>query len=317
MDKILNPKANTVLYYSNISIMKTPFHFLLLVCFLLLMTKAPAQDFVFQTFKDRRIINVHSVETLPKRKLDVRITHRFGDVAGPNGGFKTVFGLENATDVLLGAEYGFTDNLTVGIFRTKGAGALPDGTPGLRQILNGVYKIRILRQKEDNSTPLTLTAVGITSLSTAEKLEEATESIQSFPKFAHRMAHHGQLMVARKFSPGFSLQLNAGYTYRNLVPAGDVNGLFSLGGATRLQISKVVGIIADLTVPFSDSRTTDNGFYPALGIGFEFETGGHVFQVNFTNARAIMETDFIPYTTSSWGEGEFRLGFTVSRLFNL
>lgn len=284
---------------------------------LFLYPDAWSQDFVFQTFKDRRVINVQSVETLPKRKLDVRISHRFGDFAGDNGGFKTVYGLENATDVLLGAEYGMSDNLTLGVFRTKGAGVLPDGTPGLRQILNGVYKIRLIRQKEDSTAPITLTAVGITSLSTAEKIEEATEAIQSFPKFAHRMAHHVQLIAGRKFSDGFSLQVNAGYTYRNLVPSGDVNGIFSLGGATRIQLSKVVGLVADLTIPLSDSRTGDQGFYPALGIGFEFDTGGHVFQVNFTNATAIMETDFIPYTTSSWGRGEFRLGFTVSRLFNL
>lgn len=288
-----------------------------LLLLLFFSVDAWSQDYVFQTFKDRRVINVHSVETLPKRKLDVRISHRFGDIAGDNGGFKTVFGLENATDVLLGAEYGFSDNFTLGIFRTKGAGVLPDGTPGLRQILNGVYKLRLIRQKEEQGAPFTLTAVGITSLSTAEKIEEATESIQSFPKFAHRMAHHIQLMAGRKFSDGFSLQLNAGYTYRNLVPSGDVNGIISLGGATRLQLSKVVGLIADLTIPLSENRTTDNGFYPALGIGFEFETGGHVFQVNFTNATAIMETDFIPYTTSSWGQGEFRMGFTVARIFNL
>jgi hypothetical protein len=289
----------------------------LLFLMVFLCTEVWAQDLVFQTFKDRRVINVQSVETLPKRKLDVRIAHRFGDVAGDNGGFKTVFGLENARDVLLGAEYGVSDNLTLGVFRTKGAGVLPDGTPGLRQILNGVYKVRLIRQKESEGAPFTLTAVGITSLSTAEKIEEATESIQSFPKFAHRLAHHVQLMAARKFSDGLSLQVNAGYTYRNLVPSGDVNGLFSVGGAARIQLSKVVGIIADLTVPFSDNRTADNGFYPALGLGFEFETGGHVFQVNFTNATAIMETDFIPYTTTSWGQGEFRLGFTVSRIFNL
>ncbi len=288
-----------------------------LIFTLILFTDAWSQDFVFQTFKDRRVINVHSVETLPKRKLDVRISHRFGDFAGDNGGFKTVYGLENATDVLLGAEYGMSDNFTLGVFRTKGAGVLPDGTPGLRQILNGVYKIRLIRQRADSSAPITLTAVGITSLSTAEKIEEASEAIQSFPKFAHRMAHHVQLMAGRKFSDGFSLQINAGYTYRNLVPSGDVNGIFSVGGATRIQLSKVVGLIADLTVPFSENRISDNGFYPALGIGFEFDTGGHVFQLNFTNATAIIETDFIPYTTSSWGQGEFRLGFTVARIFNL
>ncbi len=297
--------------------MTTLRNFFFLLILILMINPCWSQELVFQTFKDRRVINVHSVETLPKRKLDVRISHRFGDIGGDDGGFKTVYGLENASDVLLGAEYGFSDNFTAGIFRTKGAGTLPDGTPGLRQILNGVYKLRLVKQKTDNSSPFTLTVVGITSLSTAEKIDEATEAIQSFPKFAHRMAHHGQLMIARKFSDGFSLQLNSGYTYRNLVPSGDVNGIFSIGGATRIQLSKVTGIIADFTIPFSENRTSDNGFYPALGIGFEFDTGGHVFQVNFTNATAIMETDFIPYTTSNWGDGQFRLGFTVSRMFNL
>jgi hypothetical protein len=92
---------------------------------------------------------------------------------------------------------------------------------------------------------------------------------------------------------------------------------FSLGVGTRIQLSKVFGIIADATFPFSDLRTSDNGFYPAVGVGLEIETGGHVFQVNFTNATGIMETDYIPYTTSNWADGEFRLGFTVSRVFNL
>lgn len=297
--------------------MKTLRFIFTLSFFFLFMRPSWSQDLVFQTFKDRRVINVHSVETLPKRKLDVRISHRFGDVGGDNGGFKTVYGLENATDVLLGAEYGVSDDLTIGIFRTKGAGQLPDGTPGLRQILNGLYKLRLIKQKEGEGSGISLTAVGVASLSTAEKIDEATEAIQSFPKFAHRMAHHWQLMAARKFSAGFSLQLNAGYTYRNLVPSGDVNGIFSIGGATRIQLSKVLGIIADITLPLEESRSAANGFYPALGIGLEIETGGHVFQVNFTNATAIVETDFIPYTTSDWSAGEFRLGFTVSRLFNL
>jgi len=76
-------------------------------------------------------------------------------------------------------------------------------------------------------------------------------------------------------------------------------------------------LILDATVPLTGERTADAGFYPALGIGLEIETGGHVFQVNLTNATQLMETDYIPYTTSNWLDGEFRLGFTISRLFNL
>ena len=265
-------------------------------------------QFVHQTFKDTRVINTHSVETLPKRKLDVRISHRFGDIGGDLGGWSTFYGLENAADILIGVDYGATDNLTLGFYRTKGSGPLT-------QLLNGVAKYRLIQQKE-NSTPLSITAVAVTSLSTREKTDDP-EVITSFTSFSHRFVHNFQLILARKFSDRFSLQILPGYTHRNVVPNFDENGIVSLGFATRIQLTKVFGIIADLTLPFSDLRTTENGYYAPFGIGLEIETGGHVFQINFTNATGIMETDYIPYTRSKWGDGEFRLGFTVSRLFNL
>ncbi len=284
---------------------------------LLFAFSAQAQDYVLQTFKDRRVINTQSVETLPKRKLDVRISHRFGDVAGDNGGFQTLFGLENATDVLIGAEYGFTDDLTVGLFRAKGAGFMPEGNAGLRQLMNGVLKYRIVQQTNDGGSPVTVALVGLATMSTAPRVKDSPEAISSFPKFAHRFAYNAQLLVARKFSDGFSLQIIPGYTHRALTPFGDENGIFSLGAATRVQLSKVFAFVADATVPFSERRRPENGFYPAIGLGLEIDTGGHVFQVNFTNATGIMETDYIPYTTTNWLDGQFRLGFTISRLFNL
>lgn len=289
-----------------------PIVFAMLFCTLLC-----AQDFTLQTFKDTRVINTHSIETLPKRKLDVRISHRFGDLAGDNGGFQTLFGLENASDVLIGAEYGATDNFSVGLFRAKGAGSMPNGTAGLRQLMNGVLKYRFVRQTEDNTTPVSLALVGTTTMSSAERVENSPEAIRSFPKFEHRFAYNAQFIIARKFSDNFSLQFIPGYTHRALVPFEDENGIFSLGAATRIQLSKIFAFVADATVPFSERRTTDNGFYAAIGAGLEIDTGGHVFQVNFTNATAIMETDYIPYTTTNWLDGEFRLGFTISRLFNL
>ncbi len=275
------------------------------------------QDLVYGTFRDTRVINMHSVETLPARKLNVRITHRFGDLAGENGGYQTFFGLENASDILIGLEYGVSDRLDLGVFRTKGAGGFPDGTPGLRQLLNGVLKYRLFWQKSDNSVPFSVTLVGVASMSTAKKLDTESLLIQSFPKFAHRMAYFGQLAISRKYSFGLSMQINLAYTYRNLVLFNDTNGVPSAGLAARMQVSKTLALIVDSTFPLSDIRNTDNGFYPAVGFGFEIDTGGHIFQVNLTNSTGIMETDFIPYTTSNWGDGQFRLGFTISRLFNL
>ena len=139
-----------------------------------------------------------------------------------------------------------------------------------------------------------------------------------FDNFAHRMVHHVTLMAARKFSDKFSLQLSTGVTHRNVVPNGQENQTFHVGAATRIQLTKSLGIIGDVAVPFIDRATESRlEHFAPIGIGFEFDTGGHVFQVNLTNATGLMPTDYIPYTYSNWGDGQFRLGFTISRMFNL
>lgn len=266
---------------------------------------------IIQTFRHTRIINSHSVETLPARKLDFRIVHRFGDLAGDNGGWPTFYGLENASDVSIGLEYGLTDNIMVGLSRTKGVGPL-------RQNLNGLLKIRIMTQERNGNLPFSLTAIGMTSYSTMQK-SEIVGVLNFFAKGSHRMTSHFGMHLARKFSDTFSAQFNAQWTYRNVVLTGDENDLASIGGGFRAQLGKSIAILVDTTFPvLSDLRSSENDYYPCIGIGFEFDTsGGHVFQVNLTNSQAIQETDYIPYTRSNWGDGQFRLGFTISRLFNM
>lgn len=282
---------------------------LLLLIMIVCWTTIDAQEFVYRTFKDTRVINSHSVETLQKRKLDVRISHRFGDIGGDNGGWETFYGLENAADILIGVDYGATDNLMVGFYRTKGAGPLT-------QLLNGTLKYRLIRQGKETGAPVTLTLVNTTSFSTAKKVDDP-DVLTNFSKTAYRFSYNFQALIARQFSERFSLQIAPSYTHRNLVENNDNNGIFSLGIATRIQVTKVLGIIADATFPFSDLRSSDNGYYPPIGIGLEIDTGGHIFQLNFTNATGLMDTDYIPNTRSNWGDGEFRMGFTISRMFNL
>lgn len=267
------------------------------------------QDYTYQSFKYTRIINMQSLETLPGKTLEVQIGHRFGDLVGDNGGWQTFYGLENAADILLGLEYGLSDRFSIGLNRTKGSGPL-------KRLLNGTAKYRLIRQQKDNSPPLSITLFGMASYSTMEKGDNP-ELLNFFEKSSHRMIYHASLIFGKKFSNNFSFQVVPAYTHRNNVPFDDENGIFSVGAAARIQISKIYGIIADFTYPFSDLRTAENGYYPAFGIGLEIETGGHVFQINLTNATAMAETDYIPHTRSSWGDSQFRLGFTISRMFNL
>ncbi len=276
----------------------------LLIPFIALATITNGQGEAVQTFKDTRIINTHSVETLKKGILDFRISHRFGDAAGAAGGWPTFYGLENATDILTGLEYGVTDRLMVGISRTKGSGPL-------RQNLNGLFKYRIMSQEEEGNNPVSMAFVATASYSTMQ----ASNLIQ---KSVHRLSYNLQFLLAHKLGERTALQIGAAWTYRNNVLSNDKNDLPSISAAFKYQFTKVFGLIVDANIPISDLRTTENGYYYPIGIGFEWETGGgHVFQVNLTNATGIMETDYLPYTRSNWADGEYRIGFTISRAFKL
>jgi len=278
--------------------------FLALVC--LTHTYAQERELVQRTFKSTRVINTHSVETLQKNKLDFRVGHRFGDLAGDAGGWATFYGLENASDVLIGFQYGILDRLTVGLTRTKGAGPH-------KALVNGQIKYRLLWQND--KMPLSVTLLAGTGFSTMQASENP-EALNRFEKYGHRFSYVYQAHIARKFSDRFSLQITPSYIHRNITQFEVENDLFSIGAAARIQLSKVYALLVDVTAPFSDQHSNGDFTLP-IGVGLEIDTGGHIFQINLTNARGMAETDYIPYTTSLWGEGQFRLGFTISRLFNL
>ncbi len=272
----------------------------------------------YQTFKDTRVINSQSVETLKKGILDFRIGHRFGNV---NGGWTTLWGLENAADVIFEFDYGLTDNMMIGLMRAKGSGPL-------KQNVSGLWKFRVLEQSE--KSPFSMAFSGLVSISTMPRNPNNPGVINFFEVFAHRMTYNFQAIIASKISERLAIQIAPQITYRNIIAAReepnrarDTNILPSVSGALKFQLNKSLAIIVDGTLTFSEFRSElnsngDREFFPPLGFGLEWETGGgHVFQINLTNASGIVETDYIPYTMSSWTESEFRFGFTIARKFKL
>jgi len=274
----------------------------------------PQKEYVFQTFKDTRIINTYSIETLQKGILDFRVAHRFGHIFNQwdfNNLWADFLGFENAADVGFGVEYGITNNFMVGFHRTKGASVL-------RSLLHLNAKYKILSQTKDNSMPISMAVAGLLTVSTMPPSPDVT-SLANFPGgFGHRMLYSLQVLVGRKFGDVFSLQLSPTLVWRNLVKFNDTNYLVSMGASAKIQVNKVLGIIIDANLPFDKLRwTAGSGYHIPLGIGFEFDTGGHIFQINLTNSAGIEPTDYIPNTTLNWAEGQFRIGFTISRGFRM
>jgi hypothetical protein len=267
-------------------------------------------DLESQTFQDRRVINAQSVEMLANRKFDLRIAHRFGDMFGESGGWETFYGLENASDILIGGEYGISNNLNIGINRTKGSGPL-------NKFLNGYAKLRMMNQFGPRKPAVSIILLGVVSYSTMQNSANP-EALSNFKQSSHRWVSTGQIIIGRKITDGLSLQVLGSFTHRNQVLEGDENDLLSIGVAGRIKLSRSYGFIFDVNAPVSSYRKSENDFYPSVGVGLEVDTGGgHVFQINLTNARGLSENDYIPYSRSNWNDGEFRLGFTISRLFNL
>ena len=115
---------------------------------------------------------------------------------------------------------------------------------------------------------------------------------------------------------GFSMQLNPGVVHRNLVAtASDPNDIIHVSGAARVKLSKRVAVNGEYFHVLPD-QLPDN-IRNSLSLGFDIETGGHVFQLHFTNSTAMFERGFITETVGDWGNGDIHFGFNISRVFTL
>lgn len=246
------------------------------------------------TFKGTRIINGHSIETRKAGALDFIISHRFGTL---DGGFYELFGLDNA-QVRFGFEYALTDRLYIGVGRSS-----------FQKTYDGFVKYRLLQQKTGGaSTPLSITWVSSIAIKT---LRNPTRDLD----FTEKLANTHQLLIARKFSSDVSLQLMPTWVHKNLIAATDDNNdIFALGAGGRVKLNQRVSLNVEYYYQFQklNQNTRD-----ALAIGFDIETGGHVFQLQFTNATAMIPEGFVAETTNNFFDGGIHFGFNISRTFQL
>jgi hypothetical protein len=252
---------------------------------------------VTNAFKSSRVINGHSIEFLGKGVLDVRILHRFGEVSD---GISNLFGLDQAS-MRIGLDYGIFNNLTVGFGRSN-----------VGKELDGFIKFcPVWQSTGPGSFPFSIVLVSGVTLGTQSWSDTTRKNY-----FSSRMAFYNELILGRKFSERFSLQLAPVFIHRNLVQlATDENDVYALGIGTRFKLSKRIAFVADYHYII---KGLDKKLYKdPLSVGFDIETGGHVFQLHFSNATGMNEKAFITNTTGDWAKGEVRFGFNLSRVFTV
>lgn len=254
------------------------------------------------SFKTTRVINGHSLENTAHGVLDFRINHRFGFLSG---GVQDFFGLDAAT-VRLGLDYGVTDRLMVGI-----------GRGNYQKTVDGFAKYKFLKQCDSGcGMPITLALVAASSMTTLGTEDVPWYGPGRTDYFTHRLSYAFTLIVGRKFSERVTLQLNPGVVHRNLVATvDDPNDVVHVSGAGRVKLTRRVALNAEYFHVLRDQLP--GTFRNSLSIGFDIETGGHVFQLHLTNSTGMFERAYITETTGDWAHGDIHFGFNISRVFTL
>jgi len=260
---------------------------------------SPKKEYVKNAFKSTRVISSHSIEFLGKGVLDFRILHRFGLI---NEGVSNLYGLDEA-QMRIGLDYGLLNNLMVGIGRST-----------LGKELDGFAKFRpICQSKGPGSFPFSVVLV---SSITLDPTMPPPLDTSKFRFYTSRLAFYNAIILGRKFSERFSLQVTPEMVHRNLVDSiWQSNDVFAIGIGTRFKLSKRVAFVVDYHYIVQGLRP--GTYCNPLSIGFDIETGGHVFQLHFSNSQGMNERALLLGTTNSWKNGGIRFGFNLSRVFTI
>lgn len=260
------------------------------------------KEFVLATFKGTRLINLHTIEVAGKRSLDFRISHRFGAI---NGGMYNAYGIDGGASIRLGLEYSYDGRLQFGVGRTN-----------VEKTGDLFAKYRLLRQTTNSSMPLSVTLFAGMYYTMLKDANKAVTGIDKYENRNNRLSYAYQLIIGRKFSERFSFQIAPTMVHYNLVEKlSDKNDMYAVCAATRFKFTKRFALTAEYCYRATEwSRDT---YYDSFGIGVDVETGGHVFQLQLVNSLGVLENQFIPKTNTKWSNAGIRLGFNISRVFEL
>ena len=250
-------------------------------------------DYTIAAFKGLKIVNFESTKLAAKGQFTFVVAHRFGSI---EHGFDTFFGLDDAV-TRLNFIYGVSEGFNVSVSRSS-----------YQKIYEGAIKYRLLRQ-ENNGFPFTL--VGYNAILVNTGLEK-----ENLPKleFKHRLGYTVQLLVSRKMNEQLSLEIAPTFFHDNYVMVNEQdNSQVALGFGGRYKLCKRWSLNADYG--WHLNRASSSPFRNPLSIGVDLETGGHVFQMHFTNAQPMNTNTFLGQATGDWSEGNIYFGFNLSRVF--
>lgn len=273
--------------------------------------EAPAKKYTRTTFNATKIINMQSTEIVTPGVLQFMISHHFSNIWNKDGGSQNVaqfFGLNSGVaHTYMSFDYSPLKWLNVGV---AFAGASK---------YEGFAKFKILRQQTGAmNIPVSVAWYSMMHINTAKDPD--------IDFTANKLAFMNQLLIARKFSNKFSLQLMPTWIHFNVVPYGinNSNEVFSLGIAGKYKATGKLNITLEYARQLNmfENLISKNGaivnYHPdLLSLGVEISTGTHLFQFYVGSTTDASAIDQLARNNSSIKDGNFAIGFTINRSMNL
>ena len=286
--------------------------------------KAPVAEKVQFAFKTTKVVNLQSLELIDAGVFDFKMSHRFGALNSGAAKFNSedavnAFGLDVAT-IRLGGEYGVNENLMVGLGRYNVKS---------EKGVDAYVKYRLMHQTSDNKKPLSILLLGAVDYKNTQYdrtiigIAGPVTMTWGIPG-KQRLSYVGQVIVGKKVKDDLSWVISptvvvSGMNDRydaaseSFVSSGTARTQFALGMGFRNKLSARTSLNMEY-IPILNGNGT---FYNSFSVGFDIETGGHVFQVDFTNSLGMNESMFISRNADRWGAAGVRLGFNLHRVFTV
>lgn len=254
-------------------------------------------------FESSTLVDNQTNVLFNKNTLEVMMQHRFGAIDQEN----SLLGIYGSSNIRIGLSYSILDWVTVGYGITK------------KNITSDFsLKAGILQQTRSGSIPVSVTYYGSVAID-GRSGDAAKAGV--FLTRQDRYSYFHQIIIAKRFSPNFSLQIAPSLAHQNATNYGYKNDRFALGFGGRYKISPQTSIILDYTQPltsFMDDPDTGLSYdNPGVSLGAEFSTSAHVFQVFITNYNGIIQQqNVLKNTNEFFGKGGMLIGFNITRRYN-
>jgi hypothetical protein len=253
------------------------------------------------TFGTGILIDNQTIATPYKTGLELQIHHRFSLIEN----HKNLWGIYGSANTRIGLNYGVTDRLMIGAGTTKDY-----------KLQDLQWKYLILQQTEDDKMPVSVSYYG--NIVADLRGPDAFGPEESFREI-HRLSYFNQVIVARKLSERFSVQVAPSVMYFNAVPvysdtAGYKNLNFGLSVGARANLFGNHSFMLEYDQLLT-KQDLDEQPKPNLAFGWEIGTATHTFQLFVANYSQIINQRNLVFNTNDFAKGKFLVGFNITVRF--